>query len=159
MKARYYANHQQSLTGGTTILLSLYTDYGDKTKEKYQQITIRLTSFGDDFPIGEIEIKNESAQSLLDSQKKTEEDLELIQKEIVDCNLKKTEKEKLHMSAKSRLNESISKLMEHHGKTMYELRCTVEAKENILKKLKILNETESSIFNKEYVQLSEENKE
>jgi len=57
IKARYYANHQNSLTGGTTILLTLFTNYGDKEKENSQQITIRLSSNKENFEVGEIEIK------------------------------------------------------------------------------------------------------
>jgi uncharacterized protein YfaP (DUF2135 family) len=53
---KYYSSNQQSLSGATTILLTLYTNYQTK-KEESQQITLRLTSAKDKFDIGEIKIK------------------------------------------------------------------------------------------------------
>jgi uncharacterized protein YfaP (DUF2135 family) len=52
---RYFSSTQQSLSGGTTILLTLFTNYQTK-KEQSQQITIRLTSAKEKFDVGEIKI-------------------------------------------------------------------------------------------------------
>lgn len=54
--AKYYGSHQQSLTGGTTILLSLFTNYGRRDKEQCKQITIRLNQNKESFHVADIEI-------------------------------------------------------------------------------------------------------
>jgi hypothetical protein len=72
IKAKYYANHQQSLVGGTTILLTLFTHYGVKGKEKSQQITIRLNQNKDLFDVGEIEIENGEITKIQNDFKKEE---------------------------------------------------------------------------------------
>jgi hypothetical protein len=41
VKAKYYASHSMSLSGGTTILLTIHTNFGRPDKEQCQRITIR----------------------------------------------------------------------------------------------------------------------
>jgi len=54
IRAKYFASHQQSLAGGTTILLSIFTNYSRKD-EQSQMITIRLQTNADIVDVGEIE--------------------------------------------------------------------------------------------------------
>eukprot|EP00761_Pharyngomonas_kirbyi_P012335 gb/GECH01012362.1/.p1 GENE.gb/GECH01012362.1/~~gb/GECH01012362.1/.p1 ORF type:complete len:373 (+),score=100.39 gb/GECH01012362.1/:1-1119(+) len=56
ISAHYYASHQQSLTGGTTVLCALFTDYGRPEKEKLQMLTLRLTSSRERIPVGELTV-------------------------------------------------------------------------------------------------------
>jgi Ca-activated chloride channel family protein len=46
----YYSNHQQSLTGGTTILLTFFTNYM-RPEEKSETVTVRLTSTASLLPV------------------------------------------------------------------------------------------------------------
>jgi hypothetical protein len=56
---RYFANHKQSLTGGTTILLGIFTNYGRPGLEKSYKTTIRLQTSSDRHEVGEIEFHPE----------------------------------------------------------------------------------------------------
>ena len=56
IKTHYYSNSQQSLSGATTLLCSVFTNYARPTEIK-QQITVRLQKSNSDILIGEIEIK------------------------------------------------------------------------------------------------------
>lgn len=56
IKVKYFANHQQSLTGGTTILCKIFTNYMKKNEES-KLITIRLNKNQTDLQIGEIFLK------------------------------------------------------------------------------------------------------
>jgi len=55
VRAKYFANHKQSLTGGTTILLHIFTNYGRPKLEKSFKTTIRLQTSSDRHEVGEIE--------------------------------------------------------------------------------------------------------
>jgi Ca-activated chloride channel family protein len=55
VKVRYFANHQQSLTGGTTILCTFFTNYM-RPDEKCEVVTIRLTENQSDFHVCTIKI-------------------------------------------------------------------------------------------------------
>jgi tetratricopeptide (TPR) repeat protein len=55
IRAKYYSSSQQLLTGGTTILLSIFTNYGVKDKEKCEQITLRLATSGENLDVGRVE--------------------------------------------------------------------------------------------------------
>eukprot|EP01080_Neovahlkampfia_damariscottae_P001486 gene1486-12103_t len=57
ISAKYFSSQQQSLTGGTTILLSIFTDYGVKGKENSQQITVRLQKASQELVVGYAEVK------------------------------------------------------------------------------------------------------
>jgi uncharacterized protein YfaP (DUF2135 family) len=46
----YFSNHQQSLTGGTTILLTFFTNYMRPT-EKAEMVTVRLNSTASMLPV------------------------------------------------------------------------------------------------------------
>ena len=88
IKAKYYSSHQQSLTGGTTILLTLFTKYGIKNEENCQQITIRLNESKEIFQVAEIEIKNEKIEIIQNDLKKQKEIFEEIKKKFDEENQK-----------------------------------------------------------------------
>lgn len=52
--AKYYASHSQKFTGGTTVLLELYTNYGDIKIENISMSTIRLDIVKEKMLIGTI---------------------------------------------------------------------------------------------------------
>ncbi|KAF0973745.1 hypothetical protein FDP41_007132 [Naegleria fowleri] len=52
----YYASHQQSLTGGTTVLCTFFTNYM-RENEQRQMLTIRLSSHAQDVVVCEIDIQ------------------------------------------------------------------------------------------------------
>lgn len=54
IKAKYYANHQQSLTGATTLLLTIFKNYGDADKEEKKFISFRLASNKELMTVGEV---------------------------------------------------------------------------------------------------------
>jgi hypothetical protein len=56
IQAKFFSSSQQSLTGGTTILLSIFTNYGVKDKEKCEQITLRLSNSHDSVDVGQVYI-------------------------------------------------------------------------------------------------------
>jgi Ca-activated chloride channel homolog len=56
IQAKFFSSSQQSLTGGTTILLSIFTNYGVKDKEKCEQITLRLSNSQDIVDVGQVYI-------------------------------------------------------------------------------------------------------
>lgn len=55
-KTHYYANHQQSLSGGTTLLCSVFTNYA-RPNENKQMIALRLSENKESFVVAEIEWK------------------------------------------------------------------------------------------------------
>ena len=58
VRARYYSSHQQSLAGGTTILLTFFTNYS-RPNEEMQLITIRLAKNTDIIDVGDIKFGKE----------------------------------------------------------------------------------------------------
>lgn len=54
IRAKYFANHQQSLTGATTILLKIFTNYGRLDKEECKLITLRLNKNQESIDVGEV---------------------------------------------------------------------------------------------------------
>jgi len=54
VKTHYYASHNQSLSGGTTLLCTLFTNYARPNEEK-QYIAVRLSESKDSIIVGEIE--------------------------------------------------------------------------------------------------------
>jgi Ca-activated chloride channel homolog len=100
IKTKYFANHQQSLVGGTTILLTLFTHYGVKDKEKSQQITIRLNESKSMFQVGEIDIQNEEISGI-------EKDLKDEQTEQREIAIKKREIAELEEKLKSEVQDYI----------------------------------------------------
>ncbi len=56
IKTHYYASHQQSLTGGTTLLCSVFTNYA-RPNESKQLVAVRLQTSNSDVFIGEVEFK------------------------------------------------------------------------------------------------------
>jgi hypothetical protein len=44
ISAKYFSNHQQSLSGATTIFANVYQHYGDPKKQTKKTITLRLAS-------------------------------------------------------------------------------------------------------------------
>jgi len=54
VRARYYTSHAQSLTGGTTVLLSIFTNYGRPGREGVQFTTIRLQESTNICDVGEV---------------------------------------------------------------------------------------------------------
>jgi hypothetical protein len=50
----YYANHKQSLAGGTTLLLQLFTNFARPKLEKSQKIAIRLQSSQNNITVGDV---------------------------------------------------------------------------------------------------------
>lgn len=55
VSANYFASHQQSLTGGTTILCTFFTNYM-RPDEKSEVITVRLTTNKSDVPVCTISV-------------------------------------------------------------------------------------------------------
>ena len=53
MLTNYYASHQTTLTGATTVQATVYTNWG-QTDEKMQILTLRLDKPKDKVLIGEI---------------------------------------------------------------------------------------------------------
>lgn len=53
---RYFANHSQDLAGATSLLLSIYTDYGRPGKQKHQQVVLRLNTAKGDVNVGSITV-------------------------------------------------------------------------------------------------------
>ncbi|KAL0490963.1 YfaP [Acrasis kona] len=51
----YYANHQQSLSGGTTVLLTFFTNYM-RHDEKAELVTVRLTQTANMLPVCDIKV-------------------------------------------------------------------------------------------------------
>jgi Ca-activated chloride channel family protein len=150
MKARYYANHQQSLTGGTTILLSLYTHYGDKEREKFQQITIRLSSNKDDFEVGQIEIKNEKAQAILDGIVSAKHEVDVINVELSQSGEIKAAKKRDHDEMMGKL---ITADADAESKTQHQISALDGKVADISQKItleKSLNDKEEIIWKYEY---------
>ena len=58
IKTHYFASHQQSLSGGTTLLCSVFTNYARPNEQK-QYIAIRLSQSKDSITVGEIEWKSD----------------------------------------------------------------------------------------------------
>jgi len=54
IRAKYFASHQQSLSGGTTVLVSIYTNFSRKD-EDYQMLTLRLQTNADIVDVGNID--------------------------------------------------------------------------------------------------------
>ncbi|KAL6071595.1 VIT domain-containing protein [Balamuthia mandrillaris] len=54
IRAKYFASRSQTITGGTTILLSVFTNYGRPEQEKSQLITIRLQESHNIIDVGEV---------------------------------------------------------------------------------------------------------
>lgn len=54
VKAKYFASHQQSLTGATTLLLAIFKHYGDKEKEERKFISLRLSANKEMFTVGDV---------------------------------------------------------------------------------------------------------
>ncbi|KAL9644814.1 hypothetical protein ABK040_009272 [Willaertia magna] len=52
----YFANHQQSLTGGTTVLCTFFTNYM-RPNEKREMVTVRLTTNKQDIDVCEITVQ------------------------------------------------------------------------------------------------------
>jgi tetratricopeptide (TPR) repeat protein len=48
--AKYFSNHQQSLTGGTTVICTFFTNYM-RPNEKSETVTLRLTSNKNETPV------------------------------------------------------------------------------------------------------------
>ena len=48
IKARYFSSHRQDMSGGTTILLNLFTNYARETEFR-KSLTIRLTKTSETF--------------------------------------------------------------------------------------------------------------
>jgi len=44
VKAKYFSNHQQSLSGATTLMVIIYKYYGQYDREERQMVTMRLSS-------------------------------------------------------------------------------------------------------------------
>jgi hypothetical protein len=53
VKTNYFASHQASLTGPTTILLNIFTNFG-RPNQTQQTTTVRLTESKDNAVIGEV---------------------------------------------------------------------------------------------------------
>jgi Ca-activated chloride channel family protein len=56
IEAKYYGSHQQSLTGGTTILLTIFTNYARKGKEECKQVTLRLNQDKEKIHVADITV-------------------------------------------------------------------------------------------------------
>jgi len=52
----YYSNSRQDMSGATSLLLSLYTDYGRGLKTKHQQVVLRLNKVNGRVDVGGITI-------------------------------------------------------------------------------------------------------
>ena len=55
MLTNYYASHQTTLTGATTVQATVYTDWGTD-REKMQILTLRLDKPKDKVTVGEIRL-------------------------------------------------------------------------------------------------------
>eukprot|EP00456_Euglypha_rotunda_P088131 TRINITY_DN9009_c0_g1_i1.p1 TRINITY_DN9009_c0_g1~~TRINITY_DN9009_c0_g1_i1.p1 ORF type:complete len:196 (+),score=36.39 TRINITY_DN9009_c0_g1_i1:353-940(+) len=57
VKAKYFASHQQSLTGATTLLLYIYRFFGTPHQEK-ETVTLRLQSNKDIIEVAKVEFED-----------------------------------------------------------------------------------------------------
>jgi Ca-activated chloride channel homolog len=123
ISSNFYSNHQQRITGGTTILLSLFTDYGVKDKEKCKQIIVKLNGINDNSEIGEIEIKNEERGKWIidlnfeqDKLMKLTESIEKIQR------IEEQKKQEIFNSVESEYLKKIEELKEKLKRKLVELK-------------------------------------
>lgn len=54
IQAKYFASHRQDMAGATTILLSLFTNFGRPMKEKCEMVTLRLSGNKEKINVGSI---------------------------------------------------------------------------------------------------------
>ena len=55
VKAHYFGSHQQTITGGCTVIVDVFTNYG-RPSEKHQVLTLRLDEPSSEVTIGEVTI-------------------------------------------------------------------------------------------------------
>jgi len=89
IRAKYFASHKQSLSGGTTILLSIFTKYST-SEEESKLITLRLQSSQDLIDVADVEWKATDAekQEVLKKVEELEKKIKEKEKEIVDLDEK-----------------------------------------------------------------------
>lgn len=54
-QVKYYASHAQGISGGTTVLLNVFTDFARGEYERCQKTTVRLQSACDNFEVAQID--------------------------------------------------------------------------------------------------------
>lgn len=74
VRCRYYSSQAQTLTGGTTVLLSVFTNYGRPELEEAQTITVRLQTNCDIIDVGEVAFTAKQAQKRKSEEKKPAEE-------------------------------------------------------------------------------------
>jgi len=112
IRAKYYASHKQSLSGGTTILLSIFTKYAMK-EEECKVVTLRLQESKDLIDVAEVEWKEVDEQELKEERKRLEE---------MKGKIKEMEMEMV------RVNEEMIKLEEERQKLIDERKKEIEKK-------------------------------
>eukprot|EP00727_Mastigamoeba_balamuthi_P010003 m51a1_g5625 hypothetical protein (1742) ;mRNA; r:781726-791858 len=116
IRAKYYASHQQNLSGGTTILLTIYTNFS-RPEEHYELITIRLAQSTDIVDVGDVDFKKQpSAETQQMLQKMNEEE---------DANDRKEEAE-----VRASLERQATEERERNAKTLEECRKRLESLQN-----------------------------
>ncbi|CAF1425264.1 unnamed protein product [Rotaria sordida] len=72
VRTKYFANHQQSLTGATTIIIHIYKYFGQSNQQK-EIVTLRLTSNQEMIDVCKVEfdddVKRKSNNKTIDDQK------------------------------------------------------------------------------------------
>eukprot|EP01080_Neovahlkampfia_damariscottae_P002258 gene2258-2432_t len=148
IRAKYYSNHQQSVTGGTTVLLSLFTNYSVPEKEKYQQITIRLNGHKDIYDVAEIEINNEEISNIQKDlqieKEKNYQILELYKIESGKLNEIEIQRNTKLTEIDEYFNEEIQNFIESIAKE-------IESSFGAIRKKSESNSLEQAIFEFEYL--------
>jgi hypothetical protein len=63
VRAKYFANHQQSLTGATTIMVHIYKYYGQINQQK-EIVTLRLSSNKEIIDVSQVQFNDDIKQTL-----------------------------------------------------------------------------------------------
>ncbi|CAF2837174.1 unnamed protein product [Rotaria sp. Silwood2] len=72
VRAKYFANHQQSLTGATTIMVHIYKYYGQSNQQK-QIVTLRLSSNKEMIDVCKVDFDDDVEQEVENKMKNVEQ--------------------------------------------------------------------------------------
>eukprot|EP00727_Mastigamoeba_balamuthi_P011668 m51a1_g7123 hypothetical protein (964) ;mRNA; f:137753-141576 len=116
IRAQYYSSHQQSLSGSTTILLSIYTNFS-RPDEHYELTTIRLARSTDIVDVGDVDIKKQPSAAMQKMLQRVNQE-----EDALDCQ------EEAEMRAS--LESQATKLREHDAEMLEECRKHLESLRN-----------------------------
>jgi len=109
IRAKYYASHQQSLSGGTTVLVSIFTNFARKD-EDYQMLTLRLQTNADIVDVGTIEFIPTSLSEEVNTKiKEMEVQIEEKKKVVQQVEEAEAKRVKEREEEKHRVQEEIQK--------------------------------------------------